>query len=295
MSLVRQLTYVTASTTDVDAWRTYGTEILGFQVGDDSTDQLLYLRADERHHRVAIRPGDEDDIAYVGWEVADGAALDRAAAALEAAGVSVTVGTADEAADRRVLQMVWFTCPHSAVRMEIVVAHEQIFTPKFRPTRDLDGFVTTDGMGHVVLYAPDVRAAADFYVRTLGFGVTDLAVIPHVGTLAAFLHCNERHHSLAFMAIPGAPRRIQHVMFQTVSMDDVGLTYDLCVDHKITTTSPGRHHNDRTYSFYFRNPSDWHFEFGWGPRTIDPARWGTEQYTLKPGNAWGHFGLMEMV
>ncbi len=97
------------------------------------------------------------------------------------------------------------------------------------------------------------------------------------------------------MTIPGAPRKIQHVMFETVSMDDVGLSYDVCLDRKITTTSPGRHHNDKTFSFYFRNPSEWHFEYGWQPRRIDPEVWDTEQYLLRPGNAWGHHGLMEMI
>jgi len=296
MSIVKELAYVAANTTDVPAWQAYATEVLGLEVVSDSDDQLLYLRADESHHRLAIREGDNDDVAYVGWEVPNRASLDAAAASLEAAGVLIEQGKPTEAADRRVLDFVHFMCPHSGVRMEIVVGHEQLFTPRFRPTRDLAGFRTGDfGMGHVVLYADDVKAAADFYVKTLGFGVSDFAMIPNVGPLAAFLHCNSRHHSLAFMHIPGAPRRIQHVMFETVTIDDVGLSYDLCLDRHITTTSPGRHHNDHTFSFYFRNPSAWHFEYGWGSRTVDPQSWATEQYTLKPGNAWGHHGLMEMV
>lgn len=296
MSAVNRLSYVAANSTDLDRWKAYGTEVLGFEVGADSSNRLLYLRADERHHRLAVRASDQDDVAYVGWEVANRAALEAAAAALEAEGVRVEQGTREEAADRRVLDFAYFTCPHSGVRMELVVGHEELFTPRFRPTRDLAGFCTGElGMGHVVLYTRDVQQAADFYVKTLGFGVTDYALIPHVGPLAAFLHCNPRHHSLAFMNIPGAPRRIQHVMFETQSMDDVGLSYDLCAGKQITTTTPGRHHNDHTFSFYFRNPSEWHFEFGWAPRTIDPATWDTEQYTLQPGNAWGHAGLMEMV
>jgi extradiol dioxygenase len=296
MSVISQLSYVAGTSTDLDGWRSYATEVLGMQVVDDSDGNLLYLRADERHHRLAVRAGDNDDVAYVGWEVADSATLDAAAAAVERAGVKVEQGKPEEAADRRVLDLVHFTCPHSGVRMEIVVGHEQIFTPRFHPTRDLDGFRTGDlGMGHVVLYAPDVKAAADFYVKTLGFGVTDYASIPGVGHLAAFLHCNRRHHSLAFMAIPGAPRKIQHVMFETVDMNDVGLSYDLCAQRDITSTSPGRHHNDHTFSFYFRNPSGWHFEYGWAPRTVDPDTWRTEHYLLKPGNAWGHDGLMQMV
>jgi 2,3-dihydroxybiphenyl 1,2-dioxygenase len=296
MGVISRLAYVSASCTDLSAWKAYGTEVLGFEVSPDSNDRLLYLRADENHHRFAIWSGDSDDVSYVGWQVADVEALEAAGAALEKAGVAVTRGSGEEAADRRVHSFTHFVCPHSGVRMELVVSPEQIFMPRFRPTRDLAGFRTGDqGLGHVVLYAPDVRAAAEFYKRALGFGVTDYAVIPGVGPLAVFLHCNPRHHSLAFMAIPGAPRKIQHVMFETVTMDDVGLSFDLCQAKNIITTTPGKHHNDHTYSFYFRNPSAWHVEFGWAPRTIDPATWTTEEYGLRPGNAWGHQGLMEMV
>lgn len=296
MGVISRLAYVAASSSDLSAWKAYGTEVLGFEVGADSNDRLLYLRADEGHHRLAIRAGDRDDVAYVGWQVANDAALEAAGAALENAGVSVTRGTAEEAADRRVLSFIHFTCPHSGVRMELVVSPEEIFTPRFRPTRDLAGFqMGALGLGHVVLYAPDVRAAAEFYASVLGFGVTDYAMIPDVGPFAAFLHCNPRHHSLAFMTIPGAPRRIQHVMFETLTMDDVGLSFDLCRAKDIVSTTPGKHHNDHAFSFYFRNPSSWHIEYGWSPRIIKPEGWTTEQYGLRPGNAWGHHGLMEMV
>ena len=296
MGVINRLAYVAGTTSDLSAWNAYATEVLGFEISPDSSDRLLYLRADESHHRLAIRPGDRDDVAYVGWQVANPEALEAAAAALDQMGVAVRPGTPEEAADRRVFDFVHFICPHSGVRMELVVSPEEIFTPRFRPTRDLAGFRTGAlGLGHVVLYAPDVRVAAAFYARALGFGVTDYALIPGVGPLAAFLHCNPRHHSLAFMAIPGAPRRIQHLMFETETMCDVGLSFDLCKAKDIVTTTPGSHHNDRAFSFYFRNPSNWHIEFGWAPRMIDPATWATEEYGLHPGNAWGHAGLMEMI
>ena len=296
MGIVKKLAYVVAESGDLPAWKSYATEVLGFEISEDSNDRLLYLRADDNHHRIAVRASEADDVGQVGWQVADLAALEDAASTLDAAGIKVTRGTATEAADRRVLDFVHFICPHSGVRMELVVSPEQIFTPHFRPTRDLAGFRTGAlGLGHVVLYAPDVRAAASFYTRILGFGVSDYAMIPGVGPLAVFMHCNERHHSLAFMTIPGAPRKIQHLMFETLSIDDVGQSFDLCHRRGIITTTPGRHHNDHTFSFYFKTPSAWHMEFGWNPRTIDPRNWTTEHYELRGNHAWGHHGIMEMV
>jgi biphenyl-2,3-diol 1,2-dioxygenase len=298
MSLVDSLAYVGTSTADITAWKKYARSVLGLEASEDSDARLLYLRADERHHRLSVHAGDRDDIAYVGWQVDSARALEPVVESLTKRGVEVRSATGEEKADRRVLDFIYFTCPYSGVRMEVCWGHEEIFLPRFRPPRDLAGFETgSAGMGHVVLYAPDVLGASNFYCDVLGFGITDLAMVPGVDApMGAFLHCNERHHSLAFMGMPDAPRRLQHVMLQTASLDDVGSTYDLCRDQSLTTTSIGRHYNDRAVSFYFRNPSGWHFEFAWDPRTIDPDRWKTEQYTLgRPGAYWGHDGLFKMV
>jgi 2,3-dihydroxybiphenyl 1,2-dioxygenase len=296
VAAVNQLSYVVGTSSDISGWRTYATDVLGLEVSGDSDDKLIYLRADDRHHRIGVRAGHEDDVAYVGWDVASKEALELAAARIEAAGIEVTAGTPEEASDRRVLEFIHFICPYSNTRMELVVGHERIFRPSFRPTRDLEGFTTGEmGIGHVVLYTADIRGAADFYTRTLGFGVSDFAHTQQGRPFAVFLHCNARHHALAFMDIPGATRRIQHVMFETISMDDVGQSYDLCLERGITSTSTGRHHNDRVFSFYFRNPSGWHFEYGWGSRPVDPETWTPENYTLRPGFAWGHDGLMKMI
>lgn len=149
------------------------------------------------------------------------------------------------------------------------------------------------GLGHVVLFSTDVRAAAEFYVRTLGFGISDYVYHPEGAAVGAFLHCNPRHHSLAFFSMPMSARgqKIQHLMIETNSLDDVGTSYDLCLERNITKSSLGRHPDDRGLSFYFRNPSRWLFEYAWQLRNINPNNWTTEKYTMGTSNGWGHKGL----
>jgi len=292
---VSKLAYIGANATDVSAWKTYANDVLGLETGADSTDRLLYLRADERHHRLSVHAADNDDVAFVGWEVASHEALEAAAAQLEKHGVKVQAGAGHELVERRVLELVQFTCPYTGVRVELTVGNEVTFNPKFRSGRDLSGFRTDElGMGHFVLYTADVRAAADFYVRALGFGISDWVVSPEGVQMAAFLHCNPRHHSMALIAWPGAPRKIQHVFFETNTLDDVGATYDLCKQREIAATTIGRHPNDRSVSFYFRNPSRWFIEYGWDLRTVDPEKFTTEKYVLLPGIGWGHDGLRNL-
>jgi len=171
---VTRLGYIGASATDVGAWRPFASEVLGLEIGRDSSDRLLYLRADERHHRLTIHQGDIDDIAYAGWEVPNHEALEAAAASLERQGVKVVAATGAELVERRVLELVHFVCPYSGIRMELVVGHETMLDPRFRPSREVSGFRTGDlGMGHFVAYTADPEGAAAFYVRALGFGISD--------------------------------------------------------------------------------------------------------------------------
>jgi biphenyl-2,3-diol 1,2-dioxygenase len=293
---VSKLAYVGANAGDLAAWKNFSVEVLGLEIGTDSSDRLLYLRMDERRHRLNIHAADVDDVAYVGWEVANHEALETISGTLERNGVRVEPGKPKEAADRHVQELAWFTCPHTGVRMELTIGNEVVFNPRFKPTRDLSGFRTAElGMGHLVLYiTSDIKAAVNFYERTLGFGVSDWVVSPDGVPLAAFLHCNPRHHSLAFIFYPKAPRKIQHVFLETNSLDDIGTTYDVCLERKIAATSIGRHPNDRSVSFYIRNPSRWFVEYGWDLRTLDPRNWTTEQYVLRSGISWGHAGLMNL-
>jgi hypothetical protein len=160
---VSRLAYVGASATDVEAWKEYATGVLGFEIAPDSNDRLLYLRADDRHHRLSIHAGSNDDIALIGWELASSEALEDAASTLDRNGVKVKPGTPEEIADRRVFDLVHFTCPFTGVRMELVVGSEEVFAPAFRPTRPLSGFKTAElGMGHFVLYTTDAHEAARF-------------------------------------------------------------------------------------------------------------------------------------
>jgi len=292
---VSKLGYIGANASSLGDWRKFGSEVLGLEISRDSSERLLYLRADERHHRLSIHASDNDDVSYIGWEVPTHEALEAAAAKLESCGVRVSAATPFELTERRVLEMIHFICPHSGVRMELSLGNEVVFNPRFLPTRDLSGFRTGElGMGHFVLYTANAQAAADFYVQALDFGVSDWVVNPEGAKLAVFLHCNPRHHSMAFINWPAAPRKIQHVFLETATIDDVGRTYDVCVQRELAKTSIGRHPNDRSISFYFRNPSRWFIEYGWDLATIDPLNVTVEQYTLRPGIGWGHAGLRNL-
>ena len=81
------LGYVGAGADNVDDWRSFATGLLGMECVD-ATSGALAFRMDERRQRLFIENGRGAPV--YGWEVPDGAALDRLAARLEAAGVTVS-------------------------------------------------------------------------------------------------------------------------------------------------------------------------------------------------------------
>ena len=68
---IRALGYVKVQTNDIERWRTFAFDVLGFAQGSGPDPDALYLRVDERAARIVVVPGETDEVATVGWEVRD--------------------------------------------------------------------------------------------------------------------------------------------------------------------------------------------------------------------------------
>jgi 2,3-dihydroxybiphenyl 1,2-dioxygenase len=282
--VVTQLGYIGYQVSDRDAWRRLATEIIGFEVAE-SGDSPMYLRIDERHHRLALYPGTTDKLDYIGWEAPNLGGLAEIAARVKAAGIEVATGTEAECAVRKVKRFVKFRDPNG-FPVEVYTGPERGTRP-FLPSRPNSGFKTGAlGLGHVVLRCADPDASVRFYCEALGMRVTDTAELPRMS--ATFLHCNARHHSLALTtALHGAAGQVSHIMVEACSMEDVGCAYELCQAKGVPIwLSLGQHTNDRVLSFYIRSPSGFGLEYGFGGLEIDDATWCVEHW--KSGSFWGH-------
>jgi hypothetical protein len=102
-----------------------------------------------------------------------------------------------------------------------------------------------------------------------------------------FLHCNPRHHSIAFAEVANPRKRINHFMLQLDQFDTVGRTYDAVQDGAAPLyVTMGRHPNDHMVSFYMGNPSRFGVEYGWGAREVDDSCWEVTEYNTP--SIWGH-------
>jgi 2,3-dihydroxybiphenyl 1,2-dioxygenase len=287
MGTAAQLGYLGIEVGDLGAWRRFAREILGLAIGSPRPNGALPLRMDGHTHRFLLHEGPKDDVSYIGWELADQAALDAMAERLRRAGVSVRSGAAAETAARGVQGLLWFEDPNG-IRVEL--AHGAARTSEtFVSDRMRSGFRTGDqGMGHVLVNARNSAQTERFYRDVLGFTLSDYVDTEVMGQPlhAVFLHVNPRHHSLAFAELP-IPKRLHHVMLEVNSIDDVGAAFDRCQELGVPLQRTiGRHQNDRMVSFYGYTPSGFCFEVGWGGREIDDRSWEVKVY---PGaSEWGH-------
>lgn len=282
---VASLGYLVLGVSDLDAWSQYAQGILGVCVypGDDA----LLLRYDSETWRVKLAPSGEDDVTVAGFSVADVAALGDIASRLTASGVAVEAGSPALCRDRGVDRLVSCKDP-DGLAVELYVGARPATEP-LRLPRDLSGFVTGDqGLGHMVISVSDIAKAEAFYRDGLGFLLSDHITLgpPDRQFTLTFLHCNRRHHTLALLPVP-TPKRLNHIMVQVGSLDEVGTTLDLAMAAGTKISSGlGKHTNDRMTSFYMKTPSGFDIEFGYGGVEIDDAVWQTTSYNT--ASIWGH-------
>lgn len=283
MSEVAGLGYIGLAVKDVDAWERFAVDVVGMQLARKDGGQLS-LRIDDHAQRIFVEPGAADDLVVAGWEVAGPAALDEIGNRLAAAGYPVTEESRERAAARRVERLIACRNPNG-IRTEIFTGPELAGEP-FASKQLKSRFVTgKNGMGHFVEFAKSRPKTMEFYQQCLGLKTTDF-VTAGVGELT-FLHCNGRHHSVAFVELPQVPKHIHHVMLEVADMDDVGFAYDRRESAAIPLVMDlGRHTNDKTFSFYMQTPSGFAMEIGWGAVVVDDAAWTVSHYDS--GSLWGH-------
>jgi 2,3-dihydroxybiphenyl 1,2-dioxygenase len=287
MSSIAALGYVGLGVSDLAAWRRFATEILGLQAVE-RTDGGLDLRMDAYAARLRLTEDGADDLRYAGWEVRDHQALEALAARLTAHGVAVTPGTDAEAAARGVRALIRFTDPEG-LDLEAYYGPLQKTQDPFVSPLGVSFKTGSQGLGHIVLVAKDPVAQERFYADVLGFRISDYIqteVVPGRPLRLAFMRCNGRHHSLALAALP-LKKKLQHLMLEVRSVDDVGRALYRCQDagHHISLTL-GRHSNDDMLSFYPLTPSGFDLEYGWAGLEVDDERWHV--MTHDTNSAWGH-------
>jgi 2,3-dihydroxyethylbenzene 1,2-dioxygenase len=282
MVQVTELGYIGVGVSDLAAWKTFARDILALEVRDE--DGRTFLRMDYWHHRFELIEDGTDDVAYLGFRVAGAEEFGEMQKQLANAGIAFRVGSLAEAEERRVLEVIKLTDPDGT---PIEIFQGPLIRPSqpFHPGRGMHGkFVTgSGGAGHCILRQRDSAAALRFY-RALGMrgGVEYKFGLGPKALQLTFMHCSPRDHSVAW-GVGSPDKRLNHIMLEVDNLDDVGLTHDRVRKAKVpVATQLGKHANDEMFSFYFKSPSGFQIEYGFGGR---PATHQSEYYDA---DSYGH-------
>jgi 2,3-dihydroxy-p-cumate/2,3-dihydroxybenzoate 3,4-dioxygenase len=132
MITLTDIAYVRSGVADLDTATRFATDIVGLELAQPSEDGVAHLRADHRHHCLALVEGPSGVIAS-GFTVAGPDALAAAESELERDGTSVYRGTAAEARSRRVGEFIAFDDPFGN-RLELVTGQETVARTRASPS-----------------------------------------------------------------------------------------------------------------------------------------------------------------
>ena len=249
MTTIQDIMQVGVGVPDRGRFEDFARDLLGFSVRRSPDGGVTYLRPDQYSHRIAAYTAPEPVLQYIGFDVGGGQQLAEWEAKLTAEGIDWRRSHPKECAERHVTDFIEFNDPDGHA-LALSYGFEVNKDP-VRYTRDLSVL----RLGHVLLTVADTQRSHDFYTGVLGFRLSDWVHIDENIRLC-FLRCNERHHSMAFApCMPGKSPRLQHVMFEVESLDDVMRSYHFLRIHKAPIgMGPGRHINCQTVHVYVQTP-----------------------------------------
>jgi 2,3-dihydroxybiphenyl 1,2-dioxygenase len=282
---ISSLAYVGLGVADVTAWTRFAVDMLGMQDCGPDAGAEGQLRMDERPWRVLLHENRADDLAYAGFEAPDAASVAALARTFRSEGATVRDLSASQC-DRREAEGGILLQDPDGLDVEVVYGLHDAATP-FKSSRNVDFVTGAQGFGHMVISTANVERSLKFY-GALGFKVSDYietVLGPGMPVRLVFLHCNARHHTLALLPIP-TPKRLNHLMFETVAVDSVLEAYYRVQREKHPIVRHmGRHTNDQMLSFYVRTPAGFDVEYGCDPMRIGH---GWEVKTYDAISVWGH-------
>jgi 2,3-dihydroxy-p-cumate/2,3-dihydroxybenzoate 3,4-dioxygenase len=250
---LKDVCYVRLGSPDLESAETFATSCLGLQVAERDR-KTIYLRSDDRSHTLCYIEGDPKNQS-VGFEVEDEEGLRQAERTLEQLKHRVWVGSAGEAAKRKVKAFIGFDDP-SGNHIELVVRPERSGRRYF-PTRDAG----ITGFSHIGLNSTDPVRDERFWTQVCNARVSD-----RIGDIP-LMHVNAIHHTIALVRAPHAG--IQHVNHQVQTNDDVLRSYYFLSERRVPIVfGPGRHPTSGARFLYFRGPDGMVFEYSVGVEEI---------------------------
>jgi 2,3-dihydroxybiphenyl 1,2-dioxygenase len=282
LTIIQEIMQVGVGVPDREKFESFARDLLGFSASRSPDGSVTYVRPDQYPHRIAAYTAPAPVLQYIDFDVGGREQLAEWETKLTAKAIDWRRSRPKECAERHVTDFIEFNDPDGHT-----LALSYGFEIEKDPVRNMRDLRVL-GLGHVLLTVADTQRSHDFYTGVLGFRLSDWVNVDDNIRLC-FLRCNARHHSMAFAPyMPCKSPRLQHIMFEVESLDDVMRSYHFLRIHKAPIgMGPGRHINCQTVHVYVQTPGGFAVEFGWGHRRLDDAHQPIVYPVGSPIDVWG--------
>jgi catechol 2,3 dioxygenase len=274
------------------------TEVLGMSVVA-AEGESVYLHGESEYERYGLKLTDSPDagIGHLAIRTRSGDALERRAAALEAAGVSGGWTDGDighgpayafRAPSGHLIELYWETerfVPEPAAAGEPPLARDRL-------GRRGGAGVDVRRLDHVNLLARDVATAAAFARTHLGFALYDEVIEDDGSISGAWMSLGPRPLELVFARDRAdADGRLHHVAFWVDTREEVLRAADIFVDHGVPIeVAPAQHTIGRSFFLYGFEPGGNRIEVTTGADLVLDPDPHTRTWTAaerRRGIGWG--------
>lgn len=236
---VRRISHVTFTTPDVARMTDYYTGVLGLQLAG-SEGGRTFLATKQGLLAVALEPGEASRCTRVAFQVAPASDLGAIGANLAREGIAAGMQT--DAVPGGGKRLVFDDPKGTAI---------EVFADLDPLQKSLQqSALSLMKLGHLAFNVLDVKSIMDFYIRHLGFRMSDIR-----GEVFAFLRCGPDHHTINFTLSHNNTVKLHHFAFELQDFAELQRACDHLGRNDIRLIwGPGRHLIGHNVFTYHHNP-----------------------------------------
>jgi catechol 2,3-dioxygenase len=271
-------------------------DVLGMEVVHEAAD-CVYLRGwgDYAASTLKLTPARAPGIGCIAWRAVSPSALERRAAALDAAGLGIGWTNGDFGRGRSFR----FRDPDGHT-MEIYYEEEKYAAPaelrsalKNQPQKYTGRGVGVRRTDHLAVLASDVAANRRFAQDLLGFQLREQVIFEEgAREIGAWTSPNAVHHQLAYVTdVKGGHGRLHHISMWVDNREDVLRAADILTENGIfIEAGPAKHNNSQGFYLYSYEPGGNRVEIYSGSYLVlapdwQPVTWNEAERAA--GTYWG--------
>jgi len=288
MFSITRIGHVEIRVSDLDRAYDFYVGMLGM-VETERDKNRIYLRGYEerQHHSLVLKEAESPGLAHFAFRVADPEDIDRLADFFKAKGLPVVkIPAGEEKGQGEAIRV------QDPIGFPVEFYHEMDEVERLLQQFHLYRGAAPMRLDHVNCQTPQIQLGYDYYVKELGFWVSEYTETDDGKLWAAWLHRKQNVHDIALMN--GTGPRLHHFAYWVQDLYSVIKVCDILAGANMVKNierGPGRHGLSNAFFVYVRDPDGNRMEIYTSDYMIADPDWRPIRWSLNDPRRqtfWGH-------